>query len=83
MQDFQPKAASFDCIYSSEALHTVQEKEKLLTSCERALKARGQIALTDFVRTPGTKRTIRGLRSLRPVPARRGTFGRARSISPR
>src|SRR5262249_39930062 len=24
------------------------------TSCERALKARGQIALTDFVRTPGT-----------------------------
>jgi cyclopropane fatty-acyl-phospholipid synthase-like methyltransferase len=55
MQDFQPKAASFDCIYSAEALYEVQEKEKLLTSCERALKARGQIALTDFVRTSGTK----------------------------
>lgn len=55
MQDFQPKVASFDCIYSSEALFKVQEKEKLLTSCERALKSRGQIALTDFVRSPGTK----------------------------
>jgi SAM-dependent methyltransferase len=55
MQDFQPKAATYDCIYSSEALYTVQEKEKLLGTFERALKARGQIALTDFVRTPGTK----------------------------
>jgi SAM-dependent methyltransferase len=53
--DFQPKAATYDCIYSSEALYTVQEKEKLLGTFERALKARGQIALTDFVRTPGTK----------------------------
>ena len=55
VQDFQPKAATYDCIYSSEALYIVQEKEKLLGSFERALKARGQIALTDFVRTPGTK----------------------------
>ena len=55
MQDFQPKAASYDCVYSSEALYKVPEKEKVLTVCERALKARGQIALTDFVRTPGTK----------------------------
>lgn len=55
VQEFQPKAASFDCIFSSEALYAVVEKEKLLTSFERALKARGQIALTDFVRTPGTK----------------------------
>jgi len=55
MQDFQPKAGSYDCIYSSEALYTVPEKDKLLGVCERALKARGQIALTDLVRTPGTK----------------------------
>lgn len=54
-QDFQPKAATYDCIYSSEALYMVPEKEKLLGTFERALKARGQIALTDFVRTPGTK----------------------------
>ncbi len=54
-QDFQPKAATFDCIYSSEALYTAQEKEKLLTAFERALKSRGQIALTDFVRMPGVK----------------------------
>src|SRR4051794_33650709 len=55
MADFQPKAATYDCIFSSEALYIVQEKEKLLTSCERALKARGQIAFTDFVRAPGSK----------------------------
>ena len=55
IKDFQPKPASFDCIYSSESLYTVPEKEKLLGTFERALKARGQIALTDFVRTPGTK----------------------------
>ena len=55
VQDFQPKAATYDCIYSSEALYIVQEKEKLLGTFERALKARGQVALTDFVRTPGTK----------------------------
>jgi cyclopropane fatty-acyl-phospholipid synthase-like methyltransferase len=55
VQDFQPKAAMYDCIYSSEALYTVKEKEKLLGTFERALKARGQVALTDFVRTPGTK----------------------------
>src|SRR6185295_3580898 len=54
-QEFQPKAATYDCIYSSEALYSVQEKEKLLGTFERALKARGQIALTDFIRTPGTK----------------------------
>jgi SAM-dependent methyltransferase len=54
-QDFQPKPATFDCIYSSEALYTVPEKEKLLATFERALKARGQIALTDFVRAPGVK----------------------------
>jgi cyclopropane fatty-acyl-phospholipid synthase-like methyltransferase len=54
-QEFQPKSATYDCIYSSEALYSVQEKEKLLATFERALKARGQIALTDFIRTPGTK----------------------------
>jgi ubiquinone/menaquinone biosynthesis C-methylase UbiE len=55
VKDFQPKAATFDCIYSSEALYTVPEKEKLIANFERALKARGQIALTDFVRAPGVK----------------------------
>jgi SAM-dependent methyltransferase len=54
-KDFQPKPATFDCIYSSEALYIVPEKEKLLGNFERALKARGQIALTDFVRAPGVK----------------------------
>jgi SAM-dependent methyltransferase len=53
-QDFQPKAASYDCIYSSEALFTLPDKERLLATFERALKARGQISITDFVRTKGT-----------------------------
>ncbi|HVO01422.1 MAG TPA: methyltransferase domain-containing protein [Candidatus Cybelea sp.] len=52
--DFQPKAGSYDCIYSSEALYSVADKDKLLGIFERALKARGQIAITDFVRTEGT-----------------------------
>jgi cyclopropane fatty-acyl-phospholipid synthase-like methyltransferase len=55
LKDFQPKPASYDCIYSSEALFALPDKEKLLAIFERSLKARGQIALTDFVRTPGTK----------------------------
>jgi SAM-dependent methyltransferase len=55
VKDFQPKAATYDCIYSSESLYTVPEKEKLLQTFERSLKARGQVAFTDFVRTPGTK----------------------------
>jgi len=53
-KDFAPKQAGFDCIYSSEALYSYAEKDKLLTSFEYALKSRGQIALTDFVRSPGT-----------------------------
>ena len=52
--DFQPKAGTYDCIYSSETLHIVPDKEKLLGTFERTLKARGQISITDFVRTPGT-----------------------------
>ena len=55
VQEFQPKPATYDCIYSSEALYTVPEKEKLLAIFERALKARGQISITDFVRAPGVK----------------------------
>ena len=52
-QDFQPKAASYDCIFSSEALCRVAEKEKLLGTFERALKPRGQISVIDIVRSEG------------------------------
>jgi cyclopropane fatty-acyl-phospholipid synthase-like methyltransferase len=54
VKDFQPKPASFDCIFSSETLYKVEEKEKLLGTFERTLKARGQVSITDFVRTKGT-----------------------------
>jgi SAM-dependent methyltransferase len=52
-QDFQPKAAVYDCIFSHASLYRVKEKDKLLTLFERALKARGQVSITDFVRAPG------------------------------
>ncbi|HVT52356.1 MAG TPA: methyltransferase domain-containing protein [Dongiaceae bacterium] len=53
VQDFQPKPAGYDCIFSHASLYRVKEKEKLLALFERALKARGQVSLTDFVRAPG------------------------------
>lgn len=71
-QEFQPKAATYDCIFSSEALYAVQEKDKLLAAFERALKARGQIALTDFIRTPGTEANDPRLAGF---PARNGQPG--------
>jgi cyclopropane fatty-acyl-phospholipid synthase-like methyltransferase len=74
VKDFQPKAATFDCIFSSEALYTVPEKEKLLGNFERALKARGQIALTDFVRTPGTKPDDPRLKSFATRDGKAGHF---------
>jgi SAM-dependent methyltransferase len=52
-QDFLPKPATYDCIFSGETLHTSPEAEKLLGTFERALKARGQLAIADFVRAPG------------------------------
>ena len=52
-QEFQPKPNGYDCIFSHASLYRVPEKEKLLTLFERALKARGQVSITDFVRAPG------------------------------
>lgn len=51
--EFQPKATSVDCIFSHASLYRVKEKDKLLGLFERALKARGQVSITDFVRAPG------------------------------
>ena len=53
IQEFQPKPAGYDCIFSHAALYRVEEKAKLLGLFERALKARGQCSITDFVRAPG------------------------------
>jgi cyclopropane fatty-acyl-phospholipid synthase-like methyltransferase len=74
LQDFQPKPASYDCIFSSEALYTVAEKEKVLTACERALKARGQIAFTDFVRTGGAKQDDPRLKDFATRTGKPGEF---------
>jgi trans-aconitate methyltransferase len=52
-QEFQPKPASYDCIFSHAALYRLEEKSKLLGQFERSLKPRGQVSITDFVRAPG------------------------------
>lgn len=49
-EGFEPKPASVDCILSSESMYLVEDKKKLLTTFERALKSRGQVSITDFVR---------------------------------
>lgn len=49
-EGFEPKPASVDCILSSESMYLVEDKKKLLMTFERALKSRGQISITDFVR---------------------------------
>jgi SAM-dependent methyltransferase len=51
--EFQPKPGSYDCIFSHASLHRLEEKSKLLGLFERALKSRGQVSITDFVRAPG------------------------------
>lgn len=48
---FEPKAGSVDCILSSESLYLVADKVKLLKNFESALKPRGQVSITDFVRS--------------------------------
>jgi SAM-dependent methyltransferase len=50
-EGFEPKASSVDCILSSESMYLVEDKLKLLKTFERALKPRGQISITDFVRS--------------------------------
>lgn len=48
---FEPKPNSIDCILSSETLYLVEDKVKLMKTFERCLKSRGQISITDFVRS--------------------------------
>ena len=52
-QEFQPKPAGYDCIFSHASLYQLEEKAKLLGLFERSLKPRGQVSITDFVRAPG------------------------------
>lgn len=47
---FEPKQGSVDCILSSESIYLVADKQKLLKAFEWALKTRGQVSVTDFVR---------------------------------
>jgi len=46
--------ARYDAIYSRERLFTVRKKAKLLSGCAEALKPRGQILITDYMRNQDT-----------------------------
>ena len=52
-EQFAPRDGAYDCILSSETLFLVKDKDKLLVKIERALKTRGQVVITDFVRAEG------------------------------
>lgn len=47
--DFQPGSKHFDCILSGEALFAYPGKYELLAQFQDALKAQGQMSITDFV----------------------------------
>jgi ubiquinone/menaquinone biosynthesis C-methylase UbiE len=52
------KESSYDCIFSRDTLYAISDKNRLLQTVEKALKPRGQMLFTDFVRTssPGEMR---------------------------
>lgn len=68
-EGFEPKAGSVDCILSSESLYLVDDKEKLLKTFERTLKPRGQVSITDFVRSDELQANDQKLQGLGLAPA--------------
>ncbi|MFZ5789279.1 MAG: SAM-dependent methyltransferase [Pseudomonadota bacterium] len=52
---FELKESSYDCILSRGTFYGVADKMTLLSVLEKALKPRGQLLFTDFVRTGATK----------------------------
>ena len=68
-EGFEPKQGSVDCILSSESLYLVEDKPKLLKTFERALKPRGQVSITDFVRNDALAMNDQRLQGLGLAPA--------------
>jgi trans-aconitate methyltransferase len=73
-EEFQPKPASYDCIFSNAALYRVAEKERLIELLERAMKPRGQCSITDFVRAPGVAADDPRLQSFPARPGESNSF---------
>jgi SAM-dependent methyltransferase len=73
-QEFQPKAGGYDCIFSHASLYRLAEKAKLLALFERALKARGQVSITDFVRAPGVAADDPRLKAFGAPPGEANSF---------
>lgn len=53
MDRYEFRENSTDCVFSKEALFTVEDKERLLKEIIRMIKPRGQLLFTDFVVAPG------------------------------
>lgn len=66
---FEPKQGSVDCILSSESMYLVEDKPKLLKSFEWALKPRGQVSITDFVRSDDIAENDQRVQGLGLAPA--------------
>jgi len=52
MDRYEFRENSTDCVFSKEALFTVEDKERLLKEIIRMIKPRGQLLFTDFVAVP-------------------------------
>jgi cyclopropane fatty-acyl-phospholipid synthase-like methyltransferase len=64
--DFQLSPNSFDCILSHEALASYGDKYGILEHFQHALKARGQLSITDFVLAPGVSPDDERLADVKP-----------------
>ena len=73
-EQFAPRDGAYDCILSSETLFQVQDKDKLLVKLERALKTRGQIVVTDFVRGDAVADTDARLMGLEGLDGAKNVF---------
>lgn len=53
--EFEIRAGTIDCVLCRELLHKLRDKDRLLRTLEQALKANGQLVLTDFMLTDSAR----------------------------
>jgi SAM-dependent methyltransferase len=66
--EFDLSPNSFDCILSSESLHSFESKYDILSSLQKGLKSRGQLSMTDFVLGQGIAPNDSRLRAMQATP---------------
>lgn len=50
-ENFVTRSGGFDCILSKEAMYQFEQREVILARLENTLKTRGQLTITDYLRT--------------------------------